>query len=58
MMGKDSGWRRSGCRKGGLCGGRAATSPTRVLQAHQAQMLLAAGNPDAIAAPVWRRVSA
>lgn len=31
--------------------------PTRVLQAHQAQMLLAAGNPDAIAAPVWRRVS-
>jgi hypothetical protein len=28
-----------------------------VLQAHQAQMLLAAGNPDAIAAPVWRRVS-
>src|SRR5208282_2408655 len=32
--------------------------PTRVLQAHQAQMLLAAGNPDAIAAPVWRRVSA
>jgi hypothetical protein len=29
-----------------------------VLQAHQAQMLLAAGNPDAIAAPVWRRVSA
>src|SRR5271157_5479162 len=32
--------------------------PTRVLQAHQAQMLLAAGNPEAIAAPVWRRVSA
>ncbi|HLJ25444.1 MAG TPA: IS66 family insertion sequence element accessory protein TnpB [Candidatus Angelobacter sp.] len=32
--------------------------PTRVLQAHQAQMLLAAGNPDAKAAPVWRRVSA
>ncbi len=32
--------------------------PTRVLEAHQAQLLLAAGNPDAIAAPVWRRVSA
>ena len=32
--------------------------PTRVLQAHQAQMLLAAGNPEAKAAPVWRRVSA
>ena len=32
--------------------------PTRVLEAHQAQLLLAAGNPDAIAAPVWRRVNA
>ncbi len=32
--------------------------PTRVLEAHQAQLLLAAGNPDAVAAPVWRRVSA
>jgi transposase len=30
---------------------------TRVLEAHQAQLLLAAGNPDAQAAPVWRRVS-
>jgi len=32
--------------------------PTRVLEAHQAQLLLAAGNPDAIAAPMWRRVNA
>lgn len=32
--------------------------PTRRLQAHQAQLLLAAGNPEAAAAPVWRRVSA
>ncbi len=32
--------------------------PTRRLQAHQAQLLLAAGNPDAAAAPVWRRVNA
>src|SRR3974377_1430155 len=32
--------------------------PTRVLEAHQAQLLLAAGNPAAIAAPVWRRVNA
>ena len=32
--------------------------PTRVLEAHQTQMLLAAGNPEAKAAPVWRRVSA
>jgi hypothetical protein len=29
-----------------------------VLAAHQAQMLLVAGNPDADAAPMWRRVSA
>jgi hypothetical protein len=28
-----------------------------VLEAHQAQMLLVAGNPDAKAAPVWRQVS-
>jgi transposase len=29
----------------------------RVLEAHQAQLLLAAGNPETAAAPVWRRVS-
>jgi len=29
----------------------------RVLRAHQAQVLLAAGNPDIYAAPVWRKVS-
>ena len=29
----------------------------RTLQAHQAQLLLAAGNPEAEAAPVWRRIS-
>jgi len=28
-----------------------------VLRAHQAQVLLAAGNPDIDAAPVWRKVS-
>lgn len=32
--------------------------PSKALQAHQAQLLLAAGNPDTEAAPVWRRVSA
>jgi transposase len=32
--------------------------PARVLRAHQAQLLLAAGNPDTDAAPEWRRVSA
>jgi transposase len=30
--------------------------PTRVLEAHQAQLLLAAGNPEVEGAPVWRRV--
>ena len=30
---------------------------SRVLQAHQAQLLLAAGNPETEAAPVWRQVS-
>ena len=30
----------------------------RRLEAHQAQLLIAAGNPDAEAAPEWRRVSA
>jgi len=29
----------------------------RVVQAHQAQLLLAAGNPETEAAPVWRKVS-
>ena len=29
----------------------------RTLQAHHAQLLLAAGNPDTTAAPVWRAVS-
>jgi transposase len=29
----------------------------RILQAHQAQLLLAAGNPETEAAPVWRKVS-
>jgi len=30
---------------------------TRSLQAHQAQLLFAAGNPETEAAPVWRKVS-
>ena len=30
----------------------------KTLRAHQAQLLIAAGNPDTEAAPVWRRVSA
>jgi transposase len=31
--------------------------PSQALQAHQAQLLLAAGNPETEAAPVWRKVS-
>ena len=35
-----------------------ATEATRTLEAHELQVLLAAGNPERIqAAPVWRRVS-
>jgi len=30
---------------------------SRRLEAHQAQLLLAAGNPETPAAPVWRKVS-
>ena len=33
------------------------TGPARVLEAYQAQLLVAAGNPDTQAAPMWRRVS-
>jgi transposase len=34
------------------------SEPATALRAHQAQLLLAAGNPDTEAAPVWRQVSA
>ena len=34
------------------------SEPTRALRAHQAQVLLVAGNPETEAAPVWRRVTA
>jgi transposase len=33
------------------------SGPAQRLQAHQAQLLLAAGNPEIAAAPVWRKVS-
>lgn len=33
------------------------TGPARLLEVHQVQLLLAAGNPETTAAPVWRRVS-
>jgi len=44
--------------KGRFVGWPSGKEPTRRLQAHQAQLLLAAGNPETAAAPVWRRVSA
>jgi transposase len=34
------------------------SEPAGTLRAHQAQLLLAAANPDAEAPPVWRQVSA
>ena len=34
------------------------TGPARTLRAHQAQMLLAAGNPEAEAPPAWRPLTA
>ncbi len=34
------------------------TEPVRTLRAHQAQLLLAAANPDTDAPPVWRPLSA
>ena len=33
------------------------TEAAQTLRAHQAQLLMAAGNPDAEAPPVWRQVS-
>jgi transposase len=33
-----------------------ADTAAKVIQAHQAQLLLAAGNPETEAAPVWRKV--
>jgi len=35
----------------------AGKGPARSLEAYQAQLLLAAGDPDTKAAPMWRRVS-
>jgi hypothetical protein len=32
--------------------------PSKILRAHQAQLLLAAGNPDAEAPAEWRQVRA
>jgi transposase len=34
-----------------------ANGPTRALEAYQARLLVAGGNPDTPAAPMWRRVS-
>ncbi len=33
-----------------------SSGPARTIEAYQAQLLLAAGNPDTQAAPMWRRI--
>jgi transposase len=43
--------------KGGFKWWPTGAEPACTLQAHQAQLLLAAGNPDTEAAPVWRKVN-
>jgi hypothetical protein len=40
-----------------LVWGPSGKEPVRRLEAHQAQLLVAAGNPETAAAPVWRKVS-
>ena len=61
MTGRDSGWRPNVYPKDASAGGprteRRRRGTNAVLRAHQAQVLLAAGNPDIDAAPVWRKVS-
>jgi transposase len=42
--------------KGRFRWGPTGAEPARILRAHQAQLLLAAGNPETEAAPVWRPV--
>ena len=55
-MGRGFGWRPSAFPKDAFAGGHKAQEPARALRVHQAQVLLAAGNPDIDAAPVWRKV--
>lgn len=43
--------------KGGFRWWPAGAEAARQLEAHQAQLLFAAGDPDTQAAPVWRQVS-
>ena len=56
MTARGFGWRRSACRREiYVVAERQRAGPA--LEAHQAQLLLAAGNPETAAAPVWRKVS-
>ena len=43
--------------KGRLMCWPTGSGPARTIEAYQAQLLLAAGNPDTSAAPMWRRVT-
>jgi transposase len=51
---KDSGWRRNGSQRDAWW--PSGSGPARTIEAYQAQLLLAAGNPDTQAAPMWRRI--
>ena len=58
MTARDSGWPPSACPRDAfrlVADGRG--SKPKLCVAHQAQLLLAGGNPETEAAPVWRRVS-
>ena len=56
MTARGSGWPPSAYPRDVSNGGRQARKPAQTLRAHQAQLLLAAGNPDAEAPPAWRPV--
>ena len=57
MTAKDSWLAQERLSQGRFVRWPSGSSPSQAPQAHQAQMLLAAGNPDTEAAPVWREVS-
>jgi len=54
---RDSGWPTKRLSKGCFRWWPTGREASKTLRAHQAQLLLAAGNPETEAAPVWRQVS-
>ena len=57
MTAKDFGWAQKRLSQGKFVWWPSGKEAARRLEAHQAQLLLAAGNPETTAAPVWRKVS-